>query len=163
SDGWSLGLLVREIAELYDAFVHGRPSPLPDLAIQYADFAVWQRGWLQGEALDSQLVYWTHRLEGGPASLQAPTARARPAVQTHRGALHPLEFSRDLSDALTNLARREGATVFMTLLAAFDVLLHRLSGGTDIVVGSPIANRNRSEVEGLIGFFVNTLVLRTDV
>ena len=163
ADGWSIGVLVREIAEIYDAFEHDRHSPLPDLAIQYADFAVWQRAWLQGAELESQLGYWMQRLEGAPASLELPTDRARPSVQSHRGELHALEFSRDLSDTLTSLARREGATVFMTLLAGFDVLLHRLSGGTDIVVGTPIANRNRSEIEGLIGFFVNTLVLRTDL
>jgi amino acid adenylation domain-containing protein len=163
SDGWSIGLLVREVAELYDAFSHGRPSPLAELAIQYADFAVWQRSWLRGAVLESQLGYWTHRLGGAPATLDLPTDLSRPPVQTHRGALRVLELSRDLSDALANLARREGATLFMTLLAAFDVLLHRLSGATDIVVGTPIANRNRSEIEGLIGFFVNTLVLRTDL
>ncbi|QRN94792.1 non-ribosomal peptide synthase/polyketide synthase [Archangium violaceum] len=160
SDGWSLGVFVREMATLYEAFRQGQPSPLPELSVQYADFAVWQRQWLQGETLDKQLSWWKQQLSGAPQALELPTDRPRPAVKTTHGAVHPLRLSRDLSDTLKELCQREGVTPFMLLLAAFQAVLHRYSGQEDIVVGSPIAGRHHGETEGLIGFFINTLVLR---
>ena len=162
SDGWSMGVLIREVAALYQAFSTGEPSPLPELPIQYADFAVWQRQWLQGEVLEAQLAYWKQQLADIPV-LELPTDRPRPAIQTSRGAHQSLELSQTLTEALKALSRQEGVTLYMTLLAVFKALLHRYTGQDDIVVGSPIANRNRTEIEGLIGFFVNTLVLRTDL
>jgi amino acid adenylation domain-containing protein len=163
SDGWSFGVLFRELAILYEAYASGKLPVLPELAIQYADFAVWQREWLQGEVLDSQLGYWKQQLEGVPHALELPTDRPRSAIQTHRGSTQSIILSKDLSDALKALSRQEGVTLFMTLLAAFKVLLYRYAAQEDIVVGIPIANRNRPEIEGLIGFFINTLVLRTDL
>jgi len=163
SDDWSIGVLAREVAILYEAFSERRPSPLAELDIQYADYAQWQRDWLNGEELEKQLGYWKRRLEGAPATLDLPTDRPRPAIQNHRGASEPMVASKELCDALKSLGLEEGATLFMTLLAAFQVLLSRHTGQEDIVVGSPIANRNRAEIEGIIGFFVNTLVLRTDL
>ena len=163
SDGWSVGLLVRELRALYEAFVEGKPSPLPELPVQYVDFAVWQREWLQGEVLEKQLGYWKKQLEGAPALLELPTDHPRSAAQSYRGALTPWELPKPLLLALGELSRREGATLFMTLLAGFQTLLHRYTGSDDILVGSPIAGRNRTEIEPLIGFFVNTLVLRGDL
>jgi amino acid adenylation domain-containing protein len=163
SDGWSTGVLIREVGALYAAFVRGRPSPLPALPVQYADYAIWQREWLQGEVLDRQLNYWRDRLHGAPAALDLPTDRPRPAVQSYRGSVHGFALSRKLTADLVELSQREGATLFMVLLAAFQVVLSRWSGQTDIVVGTPIAGRSRSELEGLIGFFVNTLALRTEL
>ncbi|HEX4498386.1 MAG TPA: condensation domain-containing protein, partial [Thermoanaerobaculia bacterium] len=160
SDGWSTEILLRELMTLYEAFAAGRPSPLPELAVQYADFAVWQRRWLSGETLSRQLEHWRQRLAGAPAGIDLPTDFPRPALQTFAGAGRSADLPVALSAALKALCRREGVTVFMLLLAAFDVLLSRYSGQEDILVGSPVANRNRSETEGLIGFFVNTLVLR---
>ncbi len=162
SDGWSQGVFWRELGGLYEAFAMGKPSSLPELSIQYADFASWQRQWLQGDVLDSQLAYWKQQL-AGISMLQLPTERPRPAVQTFRGARHPVLFSQTLLQALKGLSQRHGVTLFMTLLATFQALLHRYTGQDDIVVGSFIANRNWLETEGLIGFFVNTLVLRTDL
>ena len=147
---------------LYGALVDGQPSPLAELPIQYADFAVWQREWLQGEVLESQLSYWKKQLEGTPAVLNLPTDHPRPAVQSHRGARQSIELSKELTEGLKALSRKEGVTLFMTLLAAFQTLLYRYTGQDDIVIGSPIANRNRAEIEGLIGSFVNTLVLRSN-
>ncbi|RKH68395.1 amino acid adenylation domain-containing protein, partial [Corallococcus llansteffanensis] len=163
SDGWSRGVLVREVATLYSAFVQDRPSPLAELPLQYADYAVWQRAWLQGEALEAQLGYWKQQLSGAPALLELPTDKPRPAVQSQRGASLPVQLPPALSAALTDFCRREGVTPFMALLAAFQVLLSRYSGQEDVSVGSPIAGRTRAETEGLIGFFVNTLVLRSNV
>jgi amino acid adenylation domain-containing protein len=163
SDGWSIGVLCHELAALYEAFLHDQPSPLPQLPIQYADFAVWQRQLLQGEALATQVSYWRQQLTGAPFLLELPTDHPRPAVQTFRGAQHSFVLCEELAVALKVLSRREGITLFMTLLAAFNVLLYRYTGQTDVVVGSPIANRHRPGMEGLIGFFVNTLVLRTDL
>jgi amino acid adenylation domain-containing protein/FkbM family methyltransferase len=163
SDGWSLGVLVKEVAALYEAFAEGRPSPLVELDIQYADFAVWQREWLQGEVLEGQLSYWREQLQGAPAVLELPTDRPRPPVQTFRGAHERFELEAGLTDALRALSRREGVTLFMTLLAAWQALLARYSGQADVVVGADVANRNRAETEGLIGFFVNMMVLRTDL
>jgi amino acid adenylation domain-containing protein/non-ribosomal peptide synthase protein (TIGR01720 family) len=159
-DAWSQGLLHRELAALYGAFREGRPSPLAALPFQYADYAAWQRRLLGGEVLDRQLAYWKEQLEGAPASLDVPADRPRPPVRSSRGALLRFSLGTELTEALKALARREGVTLYMTLLAAFDVLLHRYTGQDDIVVGSPIAGRTLAETEGLIGFFLNTLVIR---
>ncbi|HEX5870945.1 MAG TPA: condensation domain-containing protein, partial [Longimicrobium sp.] len=163
SDGWSMGVFFRELSALYGAFRAGRPSPLPEPAVQYADYAAWQRGQLGAEVLDRQVAWWKARLAGAPALLELPTDRPRPAVQSYRGATERIDLSDALREALEALGRREGATPYMVMLAAFQVLLSRYSGSDDVVVGSPIAGRTRREVEGLIGFFVNTLVLRTDL
>ena len=162
SDGWSMGVFFRELAALYEAFSSGKPSPLAELPIQYADFAYWQRQWLQGEVLETQLSYWKEQLQGVPV-LQLPTDRPRPAVQTFHGASQSLVLPRSLAEALKRLSRQEGVTLFMTLLAAFKTLLCRYTGQEDIVVGTPMAGRNRVEIEPLIGFFINTLALRTDL
>ncbi|HYG63510.1 MAG TPA: amino acid adenylation domain-containing protein, partial [Thermoanaerobaculia bacterium] len=161
SDGWSAGVLLGEIATLHTAFAAGRPSPLPELPIQYADFAAWQRGWLRGEVLEAQAAAWTQRLAGAPRVLELPLDRPRPAVQAHRGSSLAVSLPPELSAAVRELCRREGATPFMALLAGWAALLGRHAGQDDVLVGTPIAGRNRREVEGLIGFFVNTLVLRT--
>ncbi len=163
SDGWSMGVLVNEIATLYEAFSIGKPSPLPELPVQYADFAEWQRQWLQGRVLEEQLAYWKNQLDGAPRMLNLATDRPRPAVQTFRGSRQSLNLSPALSHALRELSRESGVTMFMLVLAAFKTLLYRFTGQDDIVVGTPIANRNRAEIESLIGFFLNMLVLRTDL
>ena len=163
SDGWSMGVLVQELSALYNAAAQGQPALLAPLPIQYADFAIWQREWLQGEVLESQLSYWKQQLAGIPTLLSLPTDRPRAAVQTFAGARQQLPLPVELTQRLTKLSQQQGVTLFMTLLAAFDILLYRYTGQVDIVVGVPIANRNRSEIEGLIGFFVNTLVMRTDL
>ncbi|HJS23819.1 MAG TPA: amino acid adenylation domain-containing protein, partial [Pyrinomonadaceae bacterium] len=163
SDGWSIGILVRELAALYGAYLKGEESPLPELAVQYGDFAAWQREWLQGELLEKHLDFWRERLRGAPPALELPTDRPRPTVMTQRGAQYSFKLNYELGRGLQELSRHEGVTLFMVLLGAFAVLLKRYTGQQDIVVGSPIAGRNRGEVEGLIGFFVNTLVMRTDV
>ncbi len=163
SDGWSGGVLFQELTTLYEAFAVGKPSPLPELPVQYADYAVWQRGWLQGEVLEKQLAYWKERLTGAPPVLELPTDHPRPAVQSFRGARQSVTLSKNLTDALRILSQRESATLFMTLLAAYQTLLYRYSNQEEIVVGSPIAGRTRPETEGLIGLFVNTLVLHTDL
>ncbi|MBI5301746.1 MAG: amino acid adenylation domain-containing protein [Chloroflexi bacterium] len=163
SDGWSLGVLVKEFATLYSAFSTGKSSGLLDLPIQYADFAAWQRTSLKGETLDTQLAYWKQQLGGELPVLQLPTDRPRPAAQSNRGAQCGFMLPHDLLSALQTLSRQEDVTLFMTLLGAFQILLYRYTGQKDFCVGTPIANRNRSELEGLIGFFVNTLVLRADL
>lgn len=163
SDGWSMEVLVKEIATLYAAFSQGLPSPLKPLLIQYADFAVWQREWLQGKVLETQLGYWKQQLGVTLPVIQLPTDFPRSRVQTFRGATVSFKLPLELSDKLKAIASSQEATLFMTLLAAFKVLLYRYTGQADIIVGSPIANRNRAELEGLIGFFVNTLVLRTSL
>ncbi|WP_375511245.1 amino acid adenylation domain-containing protein [uncultured Nostoc sp.] len=163
SDGWSMGVFVKELAVLYDAYSQGQPFPLAPLPIQYADFAIWQRNWLQGDVLQTQLSYWQQQLANAPALLSLPADRPRPAVQTFNGVHQEFTLSKELTARLAQLSQQQGVTVFMTLLAAFDTLLYRYTGQEDILVGSPIANRNRSEIEGLIGFFVNTLVMRTDL
>ncbi|HEY4575607.1 MAG TPA: condensation domain-containing protein, partial [Thermoanaerobaculia bacterium] len=163
SDGWSMGILVREVTALYAAFAKGEPSPLPELPVQYADFAVWQRSWLHGEALEREIDWWRHQLAGLPPLLELPTDRPRPAVQSSRGAERPVRLSSGLVGRAGELGRREGATLFMVLLAAFQAVLARASGQDDLAVGTPVAGRNRVEVEGLIGFFVNNLVLRGDL
>jgi amino acid adenylation domain-containing protein len=163
SDGWSMEILIRELATLYQAFCDGKPSPLVELPIQFADVAAWQRQWLQGEVLQSHLSYWKQHLQGAPAVLELPTDYPRPAVQSFRGARQSLVLSKSLIDELKSLSQPEGVTLFMTLLAAFQTLLYRYTGQEDIVVGSPTANRHRVETEGLIGFFANTLVFRADL
>ncbi len=162
SDGWSMGVLVREIMALYEAFINEQPSPLSELPIQYADYAAWQRRWLSGEVLESQLGYWRKQL-GGVPKLELPTDRPRPRVLTSRGATEHFELPKSLSVAIRELSRTHNATPFMTLLAAFQTLLCRYTSQEDVAVGSPVAGRVRPETEGLIGFFVNTLVLRTDL
>jgi len=162
-DGWSLGVFFRELTAFYTAFLRGQPLPLPELSIQYSDFAVWQQKRLQGNVLQEQLAYWKQCLDGAPSILELPTDHPRPATQTYRGAQECVGFDETLTRALTRLGRQEGATLFMVLLAAFKTLLYRYAGQEDIVVGTPIAGRNRLETEGLIGLFVNTLVLRTDL
>ncbi len=163
SDGWSLGIFFRELGAFYEEYVTGTPAALAPLPIQYADFAVWQRENLQGASLDKLLSYWKGQLDGAPGLLELPTDRPRPAVQQFLGGSVAIEVPRPVSRALAEFSRRHRASMFMTLLAAFKLLLYRYSGQTDIVVGSPIAGRNRIEVESLIGFFVNTLVLRSKV
>ncbi|MEH2423097.1 MAG: amino acid adenylation domain-containing protein [Nostoc sp.] len=162
SDGWSIGILWQQLTDVYEAFLSNKPSPLAKLPIQYADFAVWQHQWLSGEVLSSQINYWKTQLAGAKTVLELPTDRPRPPVQTYQGAAQSLILPQTLSASLTELSHQEGITLFMTLLAAFGTILHRYTGQEDILIGSPIAGRNRSEIEGLIGFFINTVVLRTD-
>jgi len=162
SDGESTDIFFRELAVLYQAFRDGAPSPLSELPIQYGDFASWQRKRLE-TSLTSHLSYWKRTLESIPTELGLPSARPRPPVQSFRGAVHSFSLSRELSDAIQALSRREGVTLFMTLLAAFKILLNRYTAETDLVVGSPIAHRAQTETEGLIGFFVNILVLRSNL
>ncbi|HEY0735345.1 MAG TPA: condensation domain-containing protein, partial [Herpetosiphonaceae bacterium] len=162
SDGWSQGVLIGELAQLYTAFVAGDPSPLAALPIQYADYALWQRQWLTGAVLEQQLRYWKAQLADLP-TLALPTDRPRPAVQSFRGADQIFAVPPELTAGLQALSQAAGVTLFMTTLALFQVLLSRHSGQDDIVVGTPIAGRTRAELDNLIGFFVNTLVLRTDL
>ncbi|WP_164003036.1 non-ribosomal peptide synthetase, partial [Pyxidicoccus caerfyrddinensis] len=163
SDGWSMGVLVREVAALYEAFSQGQPSPLPELPVQYADFAAWQRQWLQGETLEAQFSYWRQHLAGAPQVLELPTDRPRPATPSYRGATLSRLMPKELAQALSALCQREGVTSFMALLAGFQSLLSRYSGQTDIVIGTDIAGRTHADTEGLIGFFVNQLVMRGDL
>lgn len=160
SDGWSITVLVREVAQLYEAYANGEESPLPELAIQYADYAVWQRKWLRGETLRKQVDYWREQLAGVPI-LDLPTDRRRPPLKNYNGSIVSFDLSRELTAMLQEMSQREGLTLFMTLLAAFQVMLNKRTGQLDVAVGTGIANRNRLETEALIGFFVNTLVLRT--
>jgi amino acid adenylation domain-containing protein len=162
SDGWSMPIFFRELAISYEAFSKHKTPVLPELPIQYADYAIWQRERLRGDFLEEQVSYWKKQLEGITGVLNLPTDRPRPSRQSFRGSSQSLEFSRELTDRLKALSQKQGVTLFMTLLAAFQTLLYRYTGQEDIVVGSPIANRTRIEVEGLIGFFVNTLVLRAN-
>ncbi|TKH92117.1 condensation domain-containing protein, partial [Bacillus cereus] len=163
SDGWSTGIFTKELSILYEDFSNQRSSSLPELPIQYADFAVWQREWLQGEVLEKQLSYWKKQLNGDLPILNLPTDRPRSAKQTYKGAFIDFALSKDLAEKVRNLSQQEGATEFMTLLAVFKTLIYRYTGQEDILVGSPIANRNYEEIENLIGFFVNTLVIRTPI
>src|SRR5581483_10567322 len=162
SDGWSAGVLIQEFSQLYEAYGEGRPSALAELAIQYADYAVWQRQWLSGEVLDEQLRYWREQL-AGVAALELPTDRPRPAVASHHGSSVGVRLSAEQTQALRRLSRGQGVTLFMTLLAAFKVVLSRYSGQHDSAVGTPIAGRNRQQTEPLIGLFLNQLVLRSDL
>ncbi len=163
SDGWSMGVLVKELAALYEAYREEKESGLGELEIQYGDYAEWQREWLTGPVLDEQVSYWKKRLEGAESALEIPTDRPRPPVQSFRGGTEEAVIEQELVEELRRLSRREGVTTFMTMLAAFKMLLYRYTGQIDVVVGTPIAGRNRAEIEGLIGFFLNTLVLRTDL
>ena len=163
SDNWSTGLFVHEILQLYQAQIRGRQAALEPLSIQYADFAVWQRKWLQGKTLQKQIDYWKQKLAGIPPLLELPLDYPRPAYQTYNGNFKLFEIEAELAEKLRALSRQQDVTLFMVLLSAFFVLLHRFSGQEDICVGSPIANRNRKETENLIGFFVNTLVLRATI
>ncbi|MFN6462896.1 MAG: non-ribosomal peptide synthetase [Nostoc sp. DedVER02] len=162
-DGWSMDIFRRELFALYTAFCNGESSPLPELPLQYADFAHWQRQWLQGEVLQTQLNYWQKQLADVPPLLELPTDKPRPSVQSFKGRSEFLQLNRDLTQKLKRLSQESGTTLFMTMLAVFALLLSRYSGQEDIVVGSAIANRNRREIEPLIGFFVNTLALRTNL
>ncbi|MFN6482394.1 MULTISPECIES: non-ribosomal peptide synthetase [unclassified Nostoc] len=162
-DDWSLSVLFKELSTLYQAFSTGNPSPLPDLAIQYADFAAWQRQWLQGEILDNKQAYWQQHLSGSLPILKLPTDYPRPLEPTYQGARQSIVIPKSLTDALNVLSHQESTTLFMTLLAAFQTLLFRYTGQEDILVGAPISDRHRSELEGLIGFLLNTLVLRTNL
>ncbi len=163
SDGWSLGILFNELTVLYEAYARGGSTTLSPLPIQYADFAIWQRQWLSGNELERQLGYWRSQLSGELPVLELPLDHPRPAVQSFNGEWESYILPKKLSDSIKQLSRREQTTLFMTLLAAFQVLLHRYARQNDIITGSPVANRNRSEIEGLIGFFVNMLVLRTQI
>jgi amino acid adenylation domain-containing protein len=160
SDGWSIGVLMRELGALYEAYANGRPSPLPELPLRYADFAAQQRAYLSGDVLARQLGYWRDELRGAPDLLELPTDRPRPRTQTFNGAWQPFTVAPAVTAGLQKICRSERVTMFMALLAAFDILLYRYTDQSDVVVGTPIANRNRAEIEGLIGFFVNTLAIR---
>jgi aspartate racemase len=162
-DGWSIAVLIDELTRLYRAYTSDSASPLAELPLQYADYAIWQREWSEGQALEEQLAYWRQQLADTPEALNLPTDKPRPAVQSVNGASQPFQLSTALVTSLKALAQGEGATLFMALLAAFQVLLSRYSGQTDVMVGVAVANRNRAEIEGLIGFFVNMLVMRGDL
>src|ERR1700728_2998012 len=163
SDGWSMGVLFKELSVLYGAYGRGEEDPLPELGVQYADYAVWQRKWMDAEVLGEQAEYWKKNLEGAPEMLELPADRVRPGRQDYAGAVLPVVLNEELTEGLKELSARQGTTLYMTLLAGWAVLLARLSGQPDVVVGTPVANRGRVEVENLIGFFVNTLAVRVDV
>ncbi len=163
SDGWSQGVLLDELNSFYNGYCAGLSPKLPELPVQYRDFAIWQREVFQSQSLAQDLIYWKEQLAGAPAILRLPTDRPRPQVQSHRGGRQLLALPKVLTEALKDLSRQERVTLFMTLLAGFNVLLFRHTGQKDILVGTPVANRNRGETEGLIGLFVNTLVLRTNL
>jgi len=163
SDGWSLSLLTKELGQIYSAYAKDEPAPLTELEVQYADYAVWQREWLQGEFLEQELSYWREQLHGAPAVLELPTDRLRPPVQSHTGACERISVDAETTARLRALSHKHNTTLFITLLAAFQTLLSRWSGMHDIVVGTPVAGRTRTELEELIGFFVNTLAIRTDL
>src|ERR1700733_10874935 len=163
SDGWSMGVLIEEIGRLYAGYASGIPVELKPLTVQYPDYALWQRNWLKDEVLEVQKAYWRKQMEGASQVLELPTDHVRPMVQSYRGAHHPVALSKELSTTLEQLARAEGATLFMVLLSAFQVLLSRWSGQEDVVGGSPMSRRTQAETEGLIGFFVNTLALRAEI
>ncbi|HEX4714025.1 MAG TPA: condensation domain-containing protein, partial [Ktedonobacteraceae bacterium] len=163
SDGWSMGIFLNELGALYAAFREGHDDPLPALELQYADYALWQRNWIEGDLLQQQAEYWKTALAGAPALLELPTDHPRPAQKEYAGAFAQLVLDEQLTAGLKALSRRHSTTLYMTLLAAWAALLARLSGQQDIVIGTPVANRTRSEIEGLIGFFVNTLALRLDL
>ncbi len=162
-DHWSAGILIRELGELYEAFAEGRPSPLAELPIQYADFAQWERRWIEDETWTEDLAYWRRQLAGELPVLELPADRPRSAKPCLRGASHPFQLSQALSQRIEELGRRLGITPFMALLAAFQLVLHRATGLEDVIVGVPVAGRNRAELEGLIGYFINALALRTDL
>src|SRR5215216_134625 len=163
SDGWSESILKQELSTLYGAFVRGERDPLPELEVQYADYAVWQREWMEGEVLRQQAEYWQQQLSGAPALLELPTDHARPAEQDYTGGWVRVELEEELTRALKELSKQHGMTLYMTMLAGWAALLARLSGQAEVVIGTPVANRGQIETEGLIGFFVNMLALRIDV
>src|SRR5262249_31430934 len=163
TDEWSMGVLLEELSQLYRARKSGQRSPLEPPVIHYADYAAWQRAWLSGAVLDQQLEYWKKRLNGAPGILELPSDYARPAMMKHEGAACSFALSEELSKSLREFSRKEGSTLFMTLMAGYAALLSRLAGQDDISIGIPIANRTRSEVEGVMGFFVNTLVIRAEL
>ncbi|HYK19257.1 MAG TPA: condensation domain-containing protein, partial [Pyrinomonadaceae bacterium] len=160
SDGWSMSILWREVGVLYAAYVNGADSPLDPLAIQYADYAVWQREWLTGEVLEEHLSYWREQLADAPPLIELPLDHPRPAKLSNNGAVYHFGLSKIVSESLKQLSQKAGVTLYMTLLASFIVLLRRFSGQEVVVIGTPVAGRTRTEVEELIGFFVNTLALR---
>ncbi|PSB51012.1 non-ribosomal peptide synthetase [filamentous cyanobacterium Phorm 6] len=162
-DGWSVNIFVQELTAIYSALIEHHAPTLPEIRLQYVDFAVWQQQWLQGEVLESQLAYWQQKLAGMPALLELPTDRPRPAVQSFRGETQVFTLEQDISAALVSLSQQQGVTLFMLLLTAFKVLLYRYSSQSDIVVGSSVANRQYPQIQAMIGFFVNNLVLRTDL
>ena len=161
SDGWSMGILFKELSDLYNIYSLGQEPSLAPLAVQYVDFSIWQREWLQGEALDQQLSYWKEQLKGIPDLIDIPADKPRPKEMSYKGGSYHYTLSKDVRDKLNDLAQEEQTSLFMTVLSIFQILLYRYTGQQDIVVGSPIANRHYKEIEGLIGFFVNTLALRT--
>ncbi|NDB86329.1 MAG: non-ribosomal peptide synthetase, partial [Alphaproteobacteria bacterium] len=163
SDGWSIGVLMDEISVLYGYHAYGKAADLPKLQLQYVDYSLWQRSWLQGEVLERQLDYWKKKLEGIPDIIDLPTDYARPKFLSYEGGYHRVEFDKELSESIKSLCQEKGVSLYMLLLSALDILLHKLSGSTDIVVGSPVANRHYQETEDMIGFFVNTLVSRIQV
>ncbi|NER00731.1 MAG: hypothetical protein F6K30_29230, partial [Cyanothece sp. SIO2G6] len=163
SDGWSMGLFIHELTTLYGAYRRGQPSPLTPLPIQYADYTLWQRQWLRGSVFDNQMHYWQQQLADAPPLLKLPTDHPRPPVQTFEGRTYAMLVSPALSQQVINFTRQQETTLFMVLLATYQILLYHFSGQRDIVVGSPIANRQHTNLEPLIGFFVNTLVLRSQV
>ncbi|MEM9093241.1 MAG: condensation domain-containing protein, partial [Cyanobacteria bacterium P01_F01_bin.53] len=162
-DGWSIGLLLHELSALYKAFVAGKPASLPELSIQYADFAFWQRQRFEEKKLETQIAYWKSQLANSPPLLRLPTDRSRPPIQTYRGARQSFLLPRRLAKTFQLIAQKAGSTLFMTLLTAFKILLYRYAGEEDVIVGSAVANRTRAEVEDVFGCFVNTIVLRTDI
>ena len=163
SDGWSMGVFTRELGALYEAFASGKADPLPALDIQYPDYAAWQRAWLTGERLEAQAAYWRENLAGAPVRLELPTDRPRPKEQSFAGGFVGLHLDGELTRGLKRVSQEQGATLLMTVLSAWSMVLSRLSGQEEVVIGIPTANRGRREVEGLIGFFVNTLAFRIDV
>src|SRR5262249_53295252 len=163
SDGWSMGVLIKEVGSLYGAYSGRRPSPLRELEVQYVDYALWQREWLSGPVLEGHLEYWRGRLKGSLPALELPTDRPRPRIRSHQGASESFRLGKELQAVQRRLGRQNGATLYMTLLSGFKVLLSRYSGQSEIIVGSPIAGRAQAGLEEMIGFFVNTLVLRTDL
>ncbi len=163
SDGWSMGVMIQEVTELYEAYLQGREDPLPALPIQYADYALWQRRHLQAGELERQVQYWREHLRGAPGLLELPTDRARPAVQSYAGESVEVVLPPSLTRQLRALSQRHDSTLFMTLLCGWAVVLGRLSGQSEVVIGTPVANRGRAQLEPLIGFFVNTLALRVDL
>src|SRR5205814_700429 len=160
--GWSFTILVEELLRIYRSHLDGRPPGLPELTVQFADYAAWQHDWLRGDEARRQLGYWRRHLAGAPARLTIPADRPRPAVQSLRGATVRAELTAELTDGLRRLAHTEGATLFVAMLAVFEVLMHRYTGSDDLVIGSGIANRHRPETERLIGMLVNNIALRVD-
>src|SRR5262249_14268076 len=163
TDGWSTGIMIKEMTGLYKAYCSGEEAELEELPVQYADYAHWQREWLQGAVLEEELRYWKRQLNEAPAVMELATDWARGAEQGNRGARVRGRLSAELSEGIKQLSRGEGVTQYMTLLSGFEALIYRYSGQEDVVLGTPVANRTRAEIEGLIGFFVNPLVLRVDL